>query len=149
MKNKTFKIICLPFLLSAFILVNSLEAAQNTTVSVSLIYPQNTNAPKRQLQKKEKPAVLKGDVLISVAGISTEQLKSPDLYVEYFLDDDLIYSTQDKGQDKTKKVSLSFTLDATKYADGDHKLVVNLWDANGPSAIGIREIIIQNEAQTK
>lgn len=146
MKNKIFKMTwILIMLLSIF--MNSLEAAQSTTVSISVIYPQSSNAPKRQLSKKDKPVVLKGDVLINITGINSEQLKSPDLYVEYFLDDDLVYSTQDQKQDRTKKVSLSFTLDTTKYADGDHKLVVNLWDTNGPSAIGIREITIQNGTQ--
>lgn len=149
MKTKIFKIICIFFILNIFIFINSLGAAQNTTVSIPLIYPQNSNAPKRELKKQEKPVVLKGEVLINITGISSEQLKSPDLYVEYFLDDDLVYSTQDKNQDKTKENLLSFILDTTKYADGNHKLVINLWDLNEPSAIGIREIIIQNEAQTK
>lgn len=148
MKKQIFKIAgMLIMFLSIFICMNSLEAAQNTAVSISVIYPQNTNAPKRTLNKKEKPAVLKGDVIINVTGINSEQLKSPDLYVEYFLDDELIYSTQDEKQDKIKKTSLGFILDTTKYENGNHRLVVNLWDAKGPSAIGIREIIIQNEKQ--
>lgn len=149
MKTKIFKIINILSVLSIFILINSLEAAQNTTVSISLIYPQASNAPKREPKKKEKPVVLKDEVLIDVAGISPQQLKSPDLYVEYFLDDNLIFSTQDKAQDKTKKTSLSFTLDTTKYQDGTHKIVVNLWNTSGPSAIGMRDIVIQNGTQTK
>lgn len=148
MKNQIFKMTgMLIMFLSIFICMNSLEAAQNTAVSISVIYPQNTNVPKRTLNKKEKPADLKGDVIINVTGINSEQLKSPDLYVEYFLDDELIYSTQDEKQDKIKKTSLGFILDTTKYENGNHRLVVNLWDAKGPSAIGIREIIIQNETQ--
>lgn len=148
MKNQIFKMTgMLIMFLSIFICMNSLEAAQNTAVSISVIYPQNTNVPKRTLNKKEKPADLKGDVIINVTGINSEQLKSPDLYVEYFLDDELIYSTQDERQDKIKKTSLGFILDTTKYENGNHRLVVNLWDAKGPSAIGIREIIIQNETQ--
>lgn len=149
MKTKIFKISCTFFILNIFIFVNFLEAVQNTTVSIPLIYPQNSNAPKREPKKQEKPVVLKGEALINIIGISSEQLKSPGLYVEYFLDDDLVYSTQDNKQDKTKENSLSFILDTTKYVDGNHKLVVNLWDLNGPSAIGIIEIIIQNESQTK
>lgn len=148
MKKQIFKMTgMLIMFLSIFICMNSLEAAQNTAVSILVIYPQNTNAPKRTLNKKEKPAVLKGDVIINVTGINSEQLKSPDLYVEYFLDDELIYSTQDEKQDKIKKTSLGFILDTTKYENGNHRMVVNLWDAKGPSAIGIREITIQNETQ--
>lgn len=124
------------------------EQSYSDKIYISLVYPQKSNAPKRESKKIEKPLLVKNEVSISVTDIKPEQLKHPELYVEYFLDGDLIFSTQeDKKEDKSKKRSLGslgFILDTTSYPDGTHTLVANLWDKDGPSAIGIREIIIQN-----
>lgn len=120
------------------------RSAQNT-IYINLVYPQKSNTLKREPLKIEKPPILKGEVFINILGISTEQLNNPNLYVEYFLNNDLVYSTQNKKL--SRQNPFSFTLDTTKYADGMHTLVVNLWDKDGPAAIGIRKIIIQNLAK--
>jgi len=121
--------------------------AKQDSLEIRLIYPQKSNAPKRELKRIEKPVIVKGRVPLNVAGIKSSGPKKKDnLYIEYFLDNELVYSSQNKGP-------LQFILDTRLYADGRHTLVVNLWDKDGPSAIGIKEIIIQNqvkdEADTK
>ena len=121
------------------------ENASQNRITVYLLYPQKSNAPKRAPQRIEKPAVLKGDVPVDIAGIEAKQLKSQGVYVEYFLDNDLVYSTEGKDGKKAKiRRSHGFVLDTTRYPDGAHTLVVNLWDKNGPSAIGMRKITIKN-----
>lgn len=116
---------------------------------IPLAYPQKSNAPKREAKRIEKPVLLNDKVFVNIAEIKPGQSKNPDLYVEYFLDSELIYSTQGKKESNPKKRPLGFTLDTQLYSDGRHILVVNLWDKDGPSAIGIKEIIIQNKVQNE
>src|SRR3989338_1062653 len=141
--SKTIKIFLLLnvfFLLSQSALVYAEDNSPQETISISLVYPQKTNAPKRELNRIEGPPVVTGDVSVKVVGIRPEQLRNPNLYVEYFLDDNLVYSTEDKkkiGQDRLK--SLGFILNTRSSPDGLHTLVANLWDKDGPSAIGMRK----------
>lgn len=117
------------------------------TLQISLVYPQESNAPKRERKEIDKPVVLKGEVLVNIVGVRPKQLKKPSIYVEYFLDNELIYSTENKEGNKSKSKSLGFTLDTQLYSEGEHTLVVNLWNKDGPSAIGMRKIIIQNQTE--
>lgn len=143
MRINNYKIIALILALSIFIFANGSLLA-NESIQIALIYPQKSNAPKREIKKINKPAVVRGEISIGIAGITPAQLKNPDIYVEYFLDGELIYSNENKAKNKTKPVSFGFVLDSRLYPDGEHNLVVNFWDKDGPSAIGIRKIIIQN-----
>lgn len=151
MKTSILKITRLFLILSILIInpafVYSNEKFSNRTIQIPLAYPQKSNAPKTKIKRTEKPARLKGKVIIEVADIIPSQLKNLHFYVEYFLDNQLIYSTQ-KQQGKKAK-SLRFILDTRLYPNGEHTLVVNLWDKDGPSAIGIRKIIIQNELKNE
>lgn len=140
---KALKKVIIFVFLTVFIAAGLLYSAQES-VQISLVYPQQFNKPKRQAGKTEKPPALKGKVFIDVIGINPEQAKSPNSYVEYFLDDELIYSTQNRKESLPDAGSLGFILNTRLYPDGEHKIVVNLWDKDGPSAIGIRKIIIQN-----
>jgi len=116
------------------------ESAIGTVVSIPLSYPQKSNAPKQQVQKTGKTPVISGKVQICVSGISAAQAKSDTPYVEYFLDDQPVY-------DSRNKKLLCFVLDTAAYPDGEHALTANLWDKNGPSAIGIKKIIVLNQIQ--
>lgn len=121
-----------------FAFTHSSAISQEDSLQIYLAYPQKSNAPKREVRRIEKPAVVQDKVCLGVAGIKPEQLNKSDAYVEYFLDDSLIYSSQ-------KEQSLQFILDTHLYPDGKHTIFANFWDKDGPSAIGIREIIIQNQ----
>ncbi len=134
------------FLILSFIFAYSVAAANEDSLAVSLVYPQPSNAAKRQAKKSEPPIVIKGKILINIVGINPEQLKHPDLYAEYFLDNNLIYSSKNT---QSKHNLLTFTFDTGSYPDGKHALIVNLWDTGGPSAIGMRDIIIQNAAKNE
>lgn len=153
MRIRTFRIINSFLILCIFILivdvigVYSSERPSKNTVQIPLIYPQESNSPKREAKKIEKAPVLNGEVFIDVVGIKPEQLKTLNLYVEYFLDNELIYSTENKQRRTPRPKSLRFILDTCVYPEGEHTLVVNLWNKDGPSAIGIRKIIIQNQRQ--
>ncbi len=140
MKKKNLIIVGL--FLSIFIY--SIEVLAQDIIQVSLVYPQQSNAPKREASRIEKPATIKDSILIEITNVKPQQLNNADVYIEYYLDDQLIYTTENMGQDKTKTGSFSFTLDTMLYPDGTHTLVINLWDKNGPSAIGIKQIIIKN-----
>lgn len=146
MRINNIKIAALFLILGIFIFVNGPVLAKEV-IQVVLVYPQKSNAPKRETKKADKPAIVRGEVSIDVAGVTPAQLKNPDIYVEYFLDEKLIYSNENKTKDKTKPVSFGFILDSRLYPDGKHNLVVNFWDKGGPSAIGIRKIIIQNRVE--
>lgn len=134
--QKKILAILVSFLLFAF--THSPAGAEQNLLQIYLLYPQKSNAPKREPRRVEKPAVVRGKVCLDVAGINQQQLNKPQAYVEYFLDEALIYSSQ-------KEESRQFILDTCLYADGRHTIVANLWDKDGPSAIGIREILIQNQ----
>ena len=115
-------------------------AKADNTLQIILVYPQETNARKRELPKKQGPLVVTGDIVIALAGIGPQQLQHKDIYVEYFLDEELIY--------KTNKIE-KFILKTLSYPDGKHDLVVNFWDKQGQSAIGIKSIIIKNKREIK
>lgn len=68
--------------------------------------------------------------------------------VEYFLDEQLIYQTSGFDEKNSTQDSFGFIFDTTRYENGLHKLIVNFWDKSGPSAIGIREIIINNHTES-
>lgn len=146
MKKCSLRIIVLSltvvFVMSAMsIPVNYAAADSAKTLRIHLMYPQNTNTPKRQAVKIEKPAVLKGEVGINIDGAAAEQLNDPASYVEYYLDNELIYTG--------KMGAVEFVLDTGRYTNGEHTIVANLWDSRQPSAIGIRKIIIKNEPGNK
>lgn len=139
-------------LITVFIFIGSsacLEVANESisrAVSVSLTYPQMSNAPKRDSKVIDKVAVVRGDTVVVASGIKPRQLNSGTCYLEFYLDSDLVYSTEaGTSTGNSTAVLDKFILDTTLYTDGDHTLVVNLWDKNGPSAIGVRRIYIQNE----
>jgi hypothetical protein len=106
-------------------------------VLVPLRYPQQSNAPKRREAVLE-PQIVSGSINVNVSGMLKNAEKSKDLLVEYFLDNKLIHSSRETG-------SLGFQFDSRAYTDGEHVLVVNLWDETGSSAIGMKRVIIKNE----
>lgn len=123
------------------LMVFVVSSAFADSVSIDLIYPQKFNAPKRQAKKIEEPAVLSKETLVKASGLKPEQVRKKGVYIEYFLDDQLIFSTRDSKQIG----SYGFILNTPAYPDGKHTLIANIWDETGPSAIGIRQIIIANK----
>jgi len=143
--TKKFKLsFCL--LIFGAVVFTASPALAMETVKITVVYPQASNAPKRAVKRTEKAAVLRGKVLVSVSGVGQKELKDPNLFVQYFLDNKLVYSTQEQ---KGGKGPLGFTLDTSLYNDGQHTLTANVWDKEGPSIIGMRKIIIKNNEGKK
>ena len=119
----------------------SAQEGAGNTVLIPLAYPQKSNAPKQQ-HKAVKAEIVSGKMAVSVSGMLASQSNSPALYVEYFLDDQAVYSSKESK-------ALLFELDTAGFADGEHTLTANLWDENGPSAIGMKKISIRNQIQNE
>lgn len=107
------------------------------TVLVPLRYPQQSNAPKRREAVLES-RIVSGLINVNVSGLLKSNEKNKGLFVEYFLDNELIHRSQENGP-------LGFQFDSRAYANAEYVLTVNLWDQTSPSAIGMKRIIIKNE----
>ncbi|GEM_PF-5990313 len=122
------------------------NAAETDTVLLQLVYPQPRHAPKRARTRLEPPVTVKGEVYVDVEGLKPEQRSNPDIYIEYFLDTTSIYlfSGQEGGQERPT----GFVFDTSVFCDGKHQLTANVTDKDKKEepAIGIREIIIKNNA---
>lgn len=133
MKKQAIRILAFIFVLS---FLNNFVHAQEQLL-VTLIYPQAANSPKKEAKRKDKPVLISGNISIGITEVDPKQLNNADVFVEYYLDDTKVYSTENNKPG-------TFVLNSTLYSNGRHILTVNLWDKAGASAIGIREIIIQN-----
>jgi len=122
------------------------DSAVTNRVEVKLIAPQRFNAPKRKQRQPVKPVVVAGTVRVEIGKAPTAQEITDKRYVvEYFLDDAVVHKTQGSIDAGTGKPTFACTIDTTAYQDGKHKLVVNFWDKDGPSAIGVQYVIIKNK----
>ena len=108
------------------------------------------NFPKPGYPKAAKPKALlapvevSGNLIIDITPYPANAEQDRYL-VEYFLDDQLISQSSGVKENNPQRLSFTYILDTTKFANGPHKIIINLWDKSGPSAIGIRKIIINNE----
>lgn len=120
------------------------DNAAQKSLMVQLIYPATSGAAMKAPGPIPKPQEVSGQVLIDIA---PKPLKSErDRYlVEYYLDDQLIYESTGFDGETESAGAFSYILDTGKYGNGSHKLVVNFWDKQGQSAIGARELVINNE----
>lgn len=130
MKNKQifFKVIVLICMLC--LISNSTVFAED--IVINLLYPKANNK-----LKLHSPVVIKGIVKIEVRGIRDKQKKQASYWLEYYLNDDLVFSTKD---DNIKE----FYLNTVNYPNGSYNLTVNLWDKDSDSAIGIERVQIRN-----
>ncbi|MBI4245417.1 MAG: Ig-like domain-containing protein [Planctomycetes bacterium] len=95
-------------------------------------------------QKIDKPPTVAGVVVIGISKRpSVKEIEEERFLVEYFMDGVLIYKTS--GRNLKGTAAFDFELDTTKYKNGLHKITVNFWDQNGPSAIGFKKIIIKHK----
>lgn len=120
------------------------EGEKVESLKVDLIHPQKSNAPQRVLNISTKPVVVNGMVPVAISKKPNPKDVEMDRYlVEYFIDDKLVYETKGIAEGLANP-SFNWVLDTAKYKNGKHKLVVNYWDSKGPSAIGIKEFIVDN-----
>jgi len=138
-----FKRILLIFLCLALFCLN-LNVFAAGSMTIQLLFPKKGYAkatpPKALLEPKE----VSGNLIIDISPYP-DKIEEGRYLVEYFLDDQLLYQTTGFSEDNPDVFSFSYILDTTRFENGSHKIIVNFWDEFGPSAIGIRQIIINNE----
>jgi hypothetical protein len=123
---------------------SNLSVFATDTLTIQLLFPKKSYAkatpPKALLEPKE----VSGNLIIDISPYP-DKIEEGRYLVEYFLDDQLLYQTTGFNEDNPDILSFSYILDTTRFEDGPHKIIINFWDEAGPSAIGIRQIIINNE----
>jgi hypothetical protein len=121
------------------------EKASQGSLVIKLIYPTPSGAAMKAPGQIQKPQEISGRVPIDIQ--PKPQKAEKDRYlVEYFLDDQLIYETTGFDGESPSTAGFGYILDTTKYENGRHKLVINFWDKEAQSAIGSREVVINNSA---
>lgn len=113
-------------------------------VVVQLKFPEPSNQKAHVPLAIPVPQEVSGNLIVDIASYPEHIVKGR-YSVEYFLDGQLFYTTDGWQEDNQEQLSFKYVLDSSKFTDGQHKLVINFWDKEGPSAIGIREILINNE----
>ncbi|MFA5144008.1 MAG: hypothetical protein WC522_07595 [Candidatus Omnitrophota bacterium] len=133
------RIVLTLFLVSAFtVFASAAEKLPKNAVNVKLVFPAAANTAMRAPAPIAEPQEIAGQVFVDFVP-HPEGVEKDRYLVEYFLDDQLIYKTTASG-------TFKYTLDTAKYENGRHKLIVNFWDDSGPSAIGVREVVINNKS---
>lgn len=119
-------------------------AKEDTKINIPLVYPHKFNSPMQRKDNIAKTPKISGTIVIGIQKIPTiEEAKNERYLVEYFIDGKLVY--QANGNSPKDQPTFDFEFDTTKYKNGTHKITVNFWDKKGPSAIGTKEIIINNQ----
>lgn len=135
----TKKIIFILFIVLSFSAsVMAEEKLPKNAVNIKLIFPGAGNTAMRAPAPILEPQEITGQVSVDFIP-HPSNVEEGRYLVEYFLGDRLIYKTDTSG-------TFSYILDTTKYENGRYKLIINFWDSSGPSAIGIREVMINNQA---
>ena len=144
MKKKSIWVLVFISLFSLSVLAEDVPQNQLT---IKLLFPKKSTSLMTAPRPELKPQEVCGLVVIDITPVPSK-IEEDRYLVEYFLDEQLIYQTTGFNEENPTQVSFSYTLDTTKYENGLHKLIVNFWDKSGPSAIGIREVIIDNSGET-
>ncbi|MCX6875119.1 MAG: hypothetical protein NTW21_15115 [Verrucomicrobia bacterium] len=120
---------------------------KTTVVRVELVHPQAGGAPMRKTPPVP-PVTVSGTIRIEIPKQAEPQGVATGRYeVEFFVDDKLVHTTRGDKPVQAGMGSFDWLMDTTAYADGKHKLVVNYWDKNAPSAIGIINLVIRNHGE--
>lgn len=90
-----------------------------------------------------EPIEVSGNLIIDITPYPNT-VEEERYLAEYFLDGQLIYQTTGYNSNNPEELTFHYLLDTTRFLDGQYKIIVNFWDKDGPSAIGIREIVIKN-----
>ena len=117
-------------------------------LTVELNYPIRSTAKVTGQKPTVKSQEVSGNLIIDISPYPAVAEKDRYL-VEYFLGDQLIFSTTGFNESNPNKLSFGYILDTAKYENGEYNLIVNFWDEKGPSAIGINKIIINNKNENE
>lgn len=145
------KIILILFTVTSFISMSVYVGAEEGIagkIKIPLSFPQKYNTRMKSTPVLKKPVKISGKMLLGISmQPMVDDVESDKYLVEYFLDDELIFSTNGENSGQPDSPTFDFVLDSAKYKNGSHKLVVNFWNKDGPSAIGMQKVIIENLSQ--
>lgn len=113
-------------------------------LSIQLRFPQKSYAKAAAPTAIPKPIKVSGNVIIDITPYP-EEIAVDRYLVEYFLDEQIIFQNTGYSQDDPDNLFFEYLLDTTVLENGKHKIIVNFWDESGASAIGIQNIIVNNE----
>jgi hypothetical protein len=126
------------------------DAAPRQTIVVQLVSSGEANAPRRENPPSSKPIAVNGMVQVQVERHpTTRDLETERYSVEFYVDDQLQFQTKGEKEPTTGQPCFVWTMDSAKFPNGEHKLVINLWDKEGPAAIGIKRLVISNGGKTQ
>jgi len=135
--------VILLFIASLSSFVSAEEVTRNDKLLISLIYPRAGGQAMKAPRAIPKPVKVSGQIFMDISP-SPLNIKKDRYLVEYFLDDKLIYNTTGFDNAVDSDIGFGYLLDTTKYENGKHKLMVNYWDRDGSSAIGSKDVFIDN-----
>lgn len=114
-------------------------------INVKLISPDLPNTKLSKVKADTNPVVISGIVPVEIdKAVKNKDVENQRYLVEYFIDGNLAYTTDGSDEEHPKNNAFTWMLDTTKYKNGKHKLVVNFWDKEGESSIGIVYVVIKN-----
>lgn len=116
-------------------------------LTLELIFPRSGAVKSFPTPKPiETPVEVSGAMILDVTPYPAE-FNASRYELQYFLDSELIYETNGIKPDQPNQLNFNYVLDTTKYENGQHKLTVNFYDAQGKSAIAIKTIAIRNSQE--
>ncbi|MCX5713274.1 MAG: hypothetical protein NT033_00335 [Candidatus Omnitrophica bacterium] len=133
------------FITSISCFVAAEDAMRQDKLLINLIFPGSGDQAMKAPRSIPKPIEVSGQIFLDISPAPSNVRKGR--YVaEYFFDDQLIYKTTGFDNAANSSVGFGFIFDTTKHENGRYKLVVNFWDQDGQSAIGVRDVIISNRS---
>ena len=132
------------FIASISSFVAAEEAMCQDKLLINLSFPGASGQAMKAPRSIPKPIEISGQISLDISPVHSNIRKGRYL-VEYFLNDKLIYKTTG-FDDAAGSIGFGYVFDTTKYENGRYKLMVNFWDGKGPSAIGAREVFINNKS---
>ncbi|MDD4910185.1 MAG: hypothetical protein PHR44_05850 [Candidatus Omnitrophica bacterium] len=120
------------------------KEAPDKQLLLELIFPKESTSKMTAPAPKLEPLEVYGKIFVNIS-LVPDKIERDRYLVEYFLDEQLIHQTTGIEEGSDARFSFGCVLDTAQYENGTHKIIVNFWDKSGPSAIGIKEVVINNK----
>lgn len=130
--------------LALVVLLLSVDVAVAEDLVVLLSFAQKNNKRLGQMKSIAKQKIVSGILRLDVYPYPNKVEKDKYI-VKYYFDKEMVYKTDGWDNDNQGILSFSYSLDTTKYQNGEYRLYVNYFDDEGNEAIGSRRILIINK----
>lgn len=122
------------------------EQEKTSQIKIPLLYPQKSTAERKTSGVCNKTITVNGLILVKLENVPRLPDADTERYlVEYYTDNKLFYKTNGINENNPGILNFNIQLDTNSIENGEYNLVINFWDKKGPSAIGIKKIIIKNK----